>query len=123
MTGATEQPSSRLIGSDRIEGTAVYDADGTAIGAVERFLIDRQTGKVVYVVVSFGTFLDFGQEAYTIPWARLSYDGALGGFRTDVVESELRNAPRFSRGDALAETEEEELHAHFRIPPYWRSAV
>ncbi|MFO1119035.1 MAG: PRC-barrel domain-containing protein [Rhodospirillales bacterium] len=46
MTGATEQSSSRLIGSDRVEGIAVYDADGTAIGAVERFLIDRQTGKL-----------------------------------------------------------------------------
>lgn len=123
MTGETAPSSQRLIGSDRIEGTAVFDAAGTAIGAVERFLIDRQSGKVVYVVVSFGTFLDFGEGTCTIPWARLSYDGGLGGYRTDVSESELREAPRFTRGDELGDAEEEELHAHFRIPPYWRGAL
>jgi sporulation protein YlmC with PRC-barrel domain len=120
------QSSKRFIDSDRVEGTAVYTLDGKHIGAVKRLMIERQSGKVAYVVMSFGGFLDFGQETYTVPWAKLSYDVGLAGYRTDITESELRDAPRFPQTDenaSLSETQEEELHAHFRIPPYWRSAV
>jgi hypothetical protein len=77
-------------------------------------------------VISFGGFLDFGQETYTVPWAKLSYDVGLGGYRTDITESELRDAPSLAYTDesaSLSEAQEQELHAHFRIPPYWRGAV
>jgi hypothetical protein len=38
----------------------------------------------------------------------------------------VREAPSFARpgeNAPLSEAQEEELHAHFRIPPYWRGAV
>lgn len=126
MTEPAASPPARFIGSDRVAGLPVHDARDVSIGTVDRFVIDRQTGKVVYVVVSFGGFLDMGGQPYTLPWARLRYDAGLGGYRTDVSESELRAAPASARGAGsalLGEAEEEELHAHFRIPPYWRSAV
>jgi hypothetical protein len=126
MAEAKAQSSKRFIDSDRVEGTAVYTLDDKHIGTVKRFLIERQSGRIAYVVMSFGGFLDLGQETYTIPWAKLKYDVALEGYRTDITEGELRNAPRFAPGDEAAlvdEAREEELHAHFRIPPYWRGAV
>jgi sporulation protein YlmC with PRC-barrel domain len=125
MAEAKAQSSKRFIDSDRVEGTAVHTIDGKNIGTIKRFVIERQSGRIAYVVMSFGGFLDLGQETYTIPWGKLKYDADLGGYRTDITESELRNAPR-SPGDesvALDEAQEEELHAHFRIPPYWRGAV
>lgn len=126
MAEAKTEPSVKFIDSDRVEGTAVYTIDGKHIGAIKRLVIERQSGKVAYVVMSFGGFLDFGHETYTVPWAKLSYDVGLGGYRTDITERELRDAPRFAHGDedaSLDEAQEEELHAHFRIPPYWRGAV
>jgi hypothetical protein len=126
MVETTTQSSRRLISSDRVEGTAVYTFDGKHIGVIKRFLIERQSGRIAYVVMSFAGFLDFGQEVYTIPWAKLSYNVDLGGYRTDITERELREAPRLAFGDeaaSLEEKQEAELHAHFRIPPYWRGAV
>ena len=126
MEEAKIQSSKQFIDSDRVEGTAVYTLDGKHIGAIKRLVIERQSGKVAYVVMSFGGFFDFGQETYTVPWAKLSYDVGLGGYRTDITKNELREAPRFAHGDeaaSLDEAQEEELHAHFRIPPHWRSAV
>jgi PRC-barrel domain len=46
-----------LIGSDKVEGTAVYGADDRKIGSVQRVMIDKISGKVAYAVVSFGGFL------------------------------------------------------------------
>ncbi len=126
MAEAAAKSSKPFIDSDRVEGTAVYTLDGKHIGAVKRFVIERQSGRIAYVVMSFGGFLDFGQEIYTIPWAKLSYDVVLGGYRTDITESQLRDAPSFAQGNeaaSLEQAQEEELHAHFRIPPYWRGAV
>lgn len=116
----------RFIDSDRVEGTAVYTLDGTSIGTIKRFIIERQTGRIAYVVMSFGGILDIDEESYAVPWGKLRYDAEQDRFWTDVTEAELRNAPRFAPGgecSVLDEAQEEELHAHFRIPPYWRGAV
>jgi hypothetical protein len=42
----THGTTSSLIVSDRVEGTAVYDAHGKRIGKVERLMIDKLTGRI-----------------------------------------------------------------------------
>ena len=79
-----------LIGSDKVEGTAVYGADGQKIGSVQRVMIDKISGKVAYAVVSFGGFLGMGEDYYPMPWANLKYDTNLGGYRVGVTENQLR---------------------------------
>ena len=51
-----------LIGSDKVEGTGVYGADGNKIGSIERVMIDKLSGKVSYAVLSFGGFLGIGDD-------------------------------------------------------------
>jgi PRC-barrel domain len=41
-----------LIGSDKVEGSAVYGADNNKIGSTERVMIEKASGKVAYVVLS-----------------------------------------------------------------------
>ena len=43
-----------LIGSDKVEGTAVYGADRNKIGSIERVMIDKISGRVSYAVLGFG---------------------------------------------------------------------
>ena|SRR6185437_7524952 len=69
-----------LIGSDKVEGTAVYGADQTKIGSIERVMIDKKTGRVSYAVLSFGGFLGIGDDHYPLPWQSLKYDTGLGGY-------------------------------------------
>ena len=51
-----------LIGSDKVEGTAVYDAKGEHIGSIKRLMIDKRSGQVAYAVLSFGGFLGLGSD-------------------------------------------------------------
>ena len=52
---ATEiKETHNLIGSDKVDGTAVYGADGEKIGSIERMMIDKLSGKVSFAVLSFG---------------------------------------------------------------------
>ena len=114
---------SPLIESDRVEGMPVYSGEGTPIGMIKRLIIDRASGRVVYVVITFAASYGLEDVPYVIPWMKLTYDVSLGGYRSDTTEAELRGAPAAARGDvAWADRESlEVLDAYFRIPPGWRS--
>jgi hypothetical protein len=117
MTGATRPPADNieevemamnereldqrefgnLIGSDKVEGTAVYGPDESKIGSIERVMIDKISGRVSYAVLGFGGFLGLGNDHYPLPWQSLKYDTRLGGYRTGVTEDQLRGAPKYRR--------------------------
>jgi hypothetical protein len=59
-TTTDQRETVSLIGSDKVEGTAVYGADQKKIGSLQRVMIDKISGKVAYAVVSFGGFLGMG---------------------------------------------------------------
>src|SRR5664280_765383 len=84
-----------LIGSDKVEGTAVYGANDTKIGSIERVMIDKKSGRVSYAVLSFGGFLGIGDDHYPLPWQSLKYDTNLGGYRTGITETQLKGAPKY----------------------------
>ena len=88
-----------LIGSDKVEGTSVYGANSERIGSIERVMIEKESGKVAYAVLSFGGFLGIGHDHYPLPWATLKYDTSLGGYRTDLTEQQLRGAPKYAGND------------------------
>jgi hypothetical protein len=92
----SERETGSLIGSDKVEGTAVYGSDDNKIGTIERVMIDKVSGQVNYAVLSFGGFLGIGDDHYPLPWQSLKYDTTLGGYRTNVTEQQLRGAPKYS---------------------------
>jgi sporulation protein YlmC with PRC-barrel domain len=111
-----------LIESDRVEGTKVYDPNGTSIGSIKRLMIEKISGRVSYAVMTFGGFLGLGEEEYAIPWNSLTYDTNLGGYRTAITEQQLRGAPNFYRSadyDWTDRQREQELHDYYGAPYYW----
>ena len=89
-----ESETGTLIGSDKVEGTAVYGTDRNKIGSIERVMIDKKSGRVSYAVLGFGGFLGLGNDHYPLPWQSLKYDTGLGGYVTGITEKELEGAPR-----------------------------
>lgn len=111
-----------LIESDRVEGTTIYDMNGTSVGSVKRLMIDKLSGKVAYTVASFGGFLGIGTDEYTIPWNKLTYDPSLGGFRTDINAEQLKGSPTFYRENDYGWSDrqrERELFSYWHSDPYW----
>lgn len=97
LSGPLQQPAPRpIIESDRVEGTAVYDRDNTQIGTIKRLIIEKVSGRVLYVDVTFGGLFGMGVHHHTIPWDKLTYDRELEGYHTDVTEEQLRGAPLFT---------------------------
>jgi hypothetical protein len=89
--------TSRLIASNKVEGTAVYARDGRRLGSIYNFMVDKRSGKVEYAVMTYGGFLGMGTRYYPMPWDILEYDTRLGGYRVDMLERDLERAPSFDR--------------------------
>ncbi len=87
-----------LIGSDKVEGTSVYNPQGENLGYVERVMIDKRSGHVVYAVMSFGGFLGMGKKYHPLPWSVLTYDTAKGGYVVNLDKHVLEGAPTIDEG-------------------------
>jgi hypothetical protein len=117
---ATEE-TNRLIASDKVEGTAVYNRAGDRLGEVYNFMVDKHSGQVAYAVMSFGGFLGIGEKYHPLPWKVLTYDTGMGGYVVDLDEKTLKGAPTFARDETLDWGDREmatRIHDYYRVPFY-----
>jgi hypothetical protein len=89
--------TSRLIASNKVEGTAVYGRDDRRLGSIYNFMVEKYSGRVEYAVMSYGGMLGMGTRYYPLPWQTLTYDTERGGYRIELSERDLRDAPSFDR--------------------------
>lgn len=89
----------RLISSKKVEGTSVVDRNGTKIGTIDNFMVDKYTGRVAYAVMSFGGTFGFGTTLFPLPWPLLDYDEEKGGYRLAITKEDLTEAPGFQPND------------------------
>jgi hypothetical protein len=108
-----------LIGSDKVDGTAVYEKK---IGSIERVMIDKTSGKVAYAVLSFGGFMGMGEDYYPIPWSTLKYDSNLEGYRVNLTDDQLNKAPKYSRSTDWNWNRDNDrpVYDYYRTDPYWQ---
>ncbi len=120
-TANPTRPSRAFIESDRVEGTAVHDTDGKPLGYIKRLIIEKVSGRIGYVVISFG---DADESPHAVPWGKLQYDPTLGGYHTDITERQLKEAPAFARQEDHDWSDlqrGDELDAYYNIPPHLRA--
>lgn len=94
--GVATEETERLIASDKVEGTAVFDRGGDHIGRVHHLMIDKHSGQVAYAVTSFGGFLGIGESWIPLPWKALTYEPRVNGYVVAVDRAKLRDAPNYA---------------------------
>ncbi|MFE1603201.1 PRC-barrel domain-containing protein [Methylobacterium sp. ID0610] len=122
MGSTTTNETSTLIASDRVEGTAVRRPNGDSLGRIERLMIEKTSGRVVYAVMSFGGFLGIGEGYYTIPWSALHFNPEMDAYQIDLSEEQLRGAPQRSAEGQDPSSDrawEEHVHRYYNAHPYW----
>jgi hypothetical protein len=111
-----------LIGSDKVEGTAVYGSNDQKIGKIERIMIDKISGKVAYAVLSFGGFMGIGEDYYPLPWSNLTYDTNLNGYKVAITENQLKGAPKYSKStswDWGNRENDRQVYAYYNQPLWY----
>ena len=120
--GVVVNETDRLIASDKVEGTAVYDRNGNRLGSVYNVMIDKYSGQVAYAVMSFGGFLGIGHEHYPMPWSLLKYNTNLGGYEVNISDQQLTGAPKYANDnewDWEDRKRAQQVYDYYRVAPYW----
>ena len=88
---------SRLRAGDLI-GADVRGNEAASIGEVDD-LVFGQSAEESYLIVSYGGFLGFGQDLSAVPFDRVEVTPNLNTVYVPLTQSQLEDAPTFSRGD------------------------
>ena len=113
----------RVLSASTLQGDKVVNAVGDDIGKIDQLMIDTQTGRVAYAVLSFGGFLGMGDKLFAIPWRRLALDEDNKVFRLDVDKEALKQAPGFDKDhwpDMADESWGLSVHQYYGSQPYWK---
>jgi sporulation protein YlmC with PRC-barrel domain len=82
------------IKSNYIIGKNVLSADNENLGKIEDIVLDKKSGQVLYVVLSFGDFMGL-DKLYALPWDSINYDVVEQGFKLMINKEALTSATCF----------------------------
>ena len=98
-----------------LKGKKVMDANGENIGKVNSMLVDSQSGKVRYIMLTSGGVFGVGGEDYLIPWQALRTGPEQEGFQVNLTSEELKDAPK--GGKVTSSDQAKELNEFYDVSP------
>jgi len=116
----------KVLSSSTISSDRVNNAAGDDLGKIEDLMIDVNTGRIAYAVLSFGGFLKVGNKLFAIPWQALHLDAANKQFILDVDKSVLEKAPGFDKDnwpDMADPKFGSNVYRHYGYTPYWEDVA
>lgn len=86
---------SRVLSASTLSSDDVYNPKGEKLGSIKELMLDIESGKVCYAVLSFGGFLSLGEKLFAVPWTALTVDTENKRIVMDIDEERLKKAPGF----------------------------
>ena len=107
--------------SDKVRGTNVYNLAGEKLGSVDDIMIDKISGRAIYAVMSFGSFLGMGGKYHPLPWATLKYDAQKGGYLVNLDKKLLEGAPNYDHNSEFKWSPDygRKVDSYYKAPSYW----
>jgi sporulation protein YlmC with PRC-barrel domain len=114
----------RVLSATSLVGDKVVNSAGEDLGKLDELMIDLQTGRIAYAVLSFGGFMGIGNKLFAIPWSRLSVDEVNKRMILDVDRDLLERAPGFDKDnwpDMSDPSFGSQIYSYYGTEPYWDS--
>ena len=86
-----------LLSAATISGDDVCNMQDEKLGTIQDIMLDLQTGKIRYAVLSSGGFLGMGDRLFAVPWKAFKQDKENKRFLLDVDTDQLKKAPGFDK--------------------------
>ncbi|TVS15470.1 MAG: PRC-barrel domain containing protein [Gammaproteobacteria bacterium] len=86
-----------LLSAATIAGDEVCNMQDEKLGTIQDIMLDLQTGKIRYAVLSSGGFLGMGDRLFAVPWSEFKQDKENKRFLLDVNTERLKQAPGFDK--------------------------
>lgn len=118
----TSNGHTSAIRATKVVGTKVQDTSGRKIGQVEDIILDKQSNRIMFAVLSFGGFLGMAEKYHPLPWASLTYDENQNAYVVNYSKDQLQAAPAGSV-DELTQNDglnfRDRTYAYYKADRYW----
>lgn len=94
---ADNKKERRLLSASSLCGDKVKNNEGEDLGEVKELMIDVNTGKVEYAVLSYGGIFGLGDKLFAVPWDCLCVNEQEKCFEMHVKKEQLENSPGFDK--------------------------
>ena len=111
-----------VLSADTLAGDSVFNAAGENLGKIEDFMLDVESGRIRYAVLSFGGVLGIGNKLFAVPPEALTVDTDRKCLVLDVEKERLENAPGFDKNNwpnFADPTLGREIYGYYGRKPYW----
>ncbi len=89
--------SSSIVKSNCVLNVDVINPQKENLGKIEEIMINKTSGQVAYVVLSFGGFLGVGDKLFALPWNAIHYSPEDESFILNIDKKRLEEAPGFNK--------------------------
>ena len=101
----------------------VTNENGEDLGKVEDIMVDLETGKISFVVISTGGMLGRDNRLFAVPWEAMKVSLHDKKFILNVTKETMSNAPSFNK-NAWPDLSNlgwlREVYAYYGYQPYWK---
>ena len=102
-----------------IKGSEVVNVKEEKLGKIEEIMIDSESGRIAYAVLSFGGWHGANNKLFAIPWESLECNRDDYILRVD--KSVLENAKGFDKEKwSLTRDELADAYKRCGLQPYWK---
>lgn len=99
LTGPTERGLVWDRRATGLIGTDVRNPSNDELGKIDDFVIDWNSGKVRYLVLSHGAIMDVGGKLFAIPVEAVTRKAGEEAFVLNVTKEDLKGAPSFDKSN------------------------
>ena len=110
------------LSSSSITGDKIKNKANEELGSIHDLMIDCNSGKVAYAVMTSGGFLGMGNKLFAIPFTALQCDRQNQCFVLDASKEKFEEADGFDKDnwpDMANMQWAETTHSRFEAKPYW----
>ncbi|MEM1269703.1 MAG: PRC-barrel domain-containing protein [Bacteroidota bacterium] len=118
--------NNRVLSSSSLQNNPVFNNSGERLGEIKDLVIDTESGRVLYSVLSFGGLFGFGDKLFAIPLQAMHLDTENERFVFNIDKSRLENAPGFDKDNWPLTPDNEwidSVYSYYSIPSVYSEAV
>ncbi len=119
---AAVTPYSGFLLGSKIIGSHINNLQGEDIGTIDDLIVNPDTGRVRFAVLSVGGFLGVGNDKLIVPWQAIGLQknrpGEAPNYVIDASKDKLGKAPKFDANkltDLFAQTTAQPIFDYFSI--------
>lgn len=111
-----------MLSASTLIGDNVVNLQGEHLGEIKDFMLDTESGRILYGVLDFGGFLGIGNKLFAVPVQALRLDAENERFLLDVTKERLENAPGFDKDNwprTASDDFLDRVYRHYDVTRTW----